>query len=75
MAEPNTDESDLDLLYGIKAIAGALGLREGQARHLADQRQIPVFKVGHIVCSRRSALKGCLARQLENALSDEQGAG
>ena len=67
MPATQPQESQLDLLYGIKAIAAALGLREGQARHLAEQGHIPVFKVGHMVCSRRTVLKNWLDKQLDAA--------
>ena len=45
---------DPDLLYGVPAIAGALGLSIRQARHLSDRSAIPTFKVLKMVCARRS---------------------
>ncbi|MFB0493621.1 hypothetical protein ABIE45_006277 [Methylobacterium sp. OAE515] len=52
-----------DLLYGMPAIAGHLGLKVPQARHLADKRTIPTFKVGKLTCARRSTLNAWLAER------------
>jgi hypothetical protein len=45
-----------DLLYGAKAIADFLGLKERSAQHLIETKRIPFFKVGKTVCARRSKL-------------------
>ena len=60
---------DVDLLYGAKAIAECLGLTEKQTRHLVRLKRIPVFRVGGIVCSRRSALARWLDEQLPGDLN------
>lgn len=52
-----------DLLYGMPAIAGHLGLKVPQARHLADRGTIPMFKVGKLTCARRSTLNTWLAER------------
>lgn len=53
--------SDSDLLYGLPAIAGQLGLRCDQVRHLAKKHGLPVFRVGRSVCARRSSLVAWVA--------------
>ena len=52
-----------DLLYGVPAIAGFLGLKVRQARHLCEVGRLPTFKVGNYVCSRRSTISAWLAEQ------------
>jgi len=49
-------ESDIDLLYGIKAIATCVNLTPRQTKHLAEAKRIPTFKLGKTVCARRSSL-------------------
>ena len=58
-----------DLLYGAKAIAQFLGITVAQARHLYEVRRIPTFKIGWIVCARRSSLQDWLDRMEEQAWS------
>ena len=45
-----------DLLYGVPAIADFLGVRQRTAYHLVDTRRIPFFRMGKILCARRSRL-------------------
>lgn len=52
---------DPDLLYGLKAIADALSIRLKQAEHLHESKQIPTFKLGSTVCSRKSSINRWLA--------------
>jgi len=56
-----TDPENSDLLYGVAAIASYLGLTEKQARHRTQQGTIPTFKMGSVVCARRSSLRAWLA--------------
>jgi hypothetical protein len=67
-AEPMT-AADADLLYGMPAIAGHLGLKVPQARHLADKGTIPTFKVGKMTCARRTSLNAWIAEQEATALA------
>jgi len=55
-----------DLLYGARAIAGFLGIKERAAYHLIETRRIPFFKIGKTVCARRSTLAAKIA-ELEEA--------
>ena len=50
-----------DLLHGVQAIADFLGMRRHATQHRIDQGLIPTFKLGAIVCARRSTLNGWLA--------------
>ncbi len=52
-----------DLLYGVPAIAAFLGFREHQARHVIAEGRIPTFRMGSIICSRRSTLNAWLDEQ------------
>jgi hypothetical protein len=56
-------EQEGDLLYGALPISRHLGLTERQVRHLHETGRMPSFKVGHIVCARRSTLNTWLAEQ------------
>jgi hypothetical protein len=60
-----TAEEDDDLIYGYRAIAQHLRVTFPQARYAGQTGAFPVFKVGEIVCARRSVLDryaGTLAR-------------
>ncbi len=57
---------DGDLLYGVPAIADFLGVKVRQARHQCAKGRVPTFKVGQIVCSRRSTLWRWLDEQEVN---------
>ena len=46
--------ADGDLLYGASEIAEHLGLTENQVRHQIRKGRIPVFRMGWIICSRKS---------------------
>jgi hypothetical protein len=52
-----------DLLYGMPAIAKHLGLKTAQARHLSDKELLTTFKIGKLVCARRSTLNAWLVEQ------------
>ena len=45
-----------DLLYGARAIATYLGVKTSVVYHLTETKRIPHFKVGAVVCARRSKL-------------------
>lgn len=52
-----------EILYGVKAIAAFLGVRDRQALHLVETDRIPFFRVGKIVCARRAALRTWISQQ------------
>lgn len=62
-------EPPSDLLYGLAAIAKHLSLTVPQVKHMAASARLPTFKVGQIVCARRSALAKHFAEQ-EKAASN-----
>jgi excisionase family DNA binding protein len=64
-----TDNRASDLLYGARAIAGYLGVSQKQVYHLIETKRIPAFKVGKVVCSRRSTMDAALDH-LEAASAD-----
>ena len=59
-----------DLLYGAGAIARFLGVKPRAAYHLIETRRIPFFKIGKVVCSRRTSLAAKLD-ELEAASGDD----
>lgn len=64
-------EKETDLLYGVPAIAEHLGLREKQCRSRIEAKQIPTFKIGGTLCSRKSTLKTWLDEQEGKANADD----
>lgn len=64
-------DADVDLLYGMPAIAEFLGMELDQARHLARQGEFPTFKIRKLRCARRSTLRRWLA-DLEAAAMAER---
>ncbi|MCJ2133335.1 DNA-binding protein [Methylobacterium sp. J-026] len=52
----DASETD-DLLYGVPAIAKAFGWGPRQAYHLKQAHGLPTFKIGRIVCAKRSAIR------------------
>ncbi len=57
------EEQQVDLLYGVPAISEYLGLTEHQARHNIDKGRIPTFRMGAIICARKSSLVSWLEDQ------------
>jgi hypothetical protein len=56
-------ETETYLLYGLAAIGAAIGITERQAEHLVTKGELPTFKLGRIVCARRSTLARHFAAQ------------
>lgn len=52
-----------DVLRGGDAIADYLGLTRRQAYHAIAAGHIPTFRVGAIVCARKSTLLSWIAKQ------------
>jgi hypothetical protein len=53
-------EPDKRLLYGTKAIAEFLGIKNRAALHLVETKRIPTFKVGRNICARPHAVLAAL---------------
>ena len=62
-------ENDADLLYGVPAIAGHLGMTDPQVYHLHAGGKLPTFKIGAKVCARKSSLRAWAAEQEAKALA------
>jgi hypothetical protein len=45
-----------DLLHGVGAISKFTGLNPRRIFYLAMKRELPLFKVGHLWCARRTTL-------------------
>ncbi len=65
---PSLIASDSDLLYRVSSIAAFLGLSVRVAAHQVYQGEIPTFKMGRIVCARRSTLLAWLAAREADAI-------
>lgn len=61
-----------DLIYTVAEIARFLGIRDRQARHLIDTAVIPTFKLGSIICARRSVIEAMLAEQEAEAARERR---
>ena len=59
----DTRKDAVDLLYGMAAIGGHIGLTARQVEHLATKGELPTFKLGGTVCARRSTLADHFAAQ------------
>jgi hypothetical protein len=52
---------ETDFLYGLAEIAPAIGLTVRQAKHRVATGELPIFRVGRIICASRSGLGAWLA--------------
>lgn len=50
------DNLSADLLVGADAIAGFTGMKPRTIYHLAAKRSLPTFKMGDLVCARKSKI-------------------
>lgn len=66
-------ETETDLLHGLPAIARHLGMKYRQAAYLHEQGELPTFKIGKIVCARRSTLAKHFAAQERAAQAGKGG--
>lgn len=58
----NVNLSD-DMLRGADAIADFMGMKRRQIYHLTETSRLPVFRVGSVLCARRSTLLGWVEDQ------------
>jgi hypothetical protein len=62
-AVPDREKLADDLLIGAQAIADEIGFRVTTVYVLAKEKRIPVFKLGGIICARRSQMEKALWAQ------------
>ncbi|MCJ8053873.1 DNA-binding protein [Shinella curvata] len=62
-----------DLLYGVPAISAYLSLTDHQVYNLHRRKLLPTFKLGKIVCLRRSDVGPWLDRQARAATEGREG--
>lgn len=48
--------NELDLLSGAEDIAAFMGIKPRRVYHLAENNQLPVFRLGATICARRSTI-------------------
>ncbi|TAN56093.1 MAG: DNA-binding protein [Rhodospirillales bacterium] len=65
-ALPGANLAD-DLLRGADAIADFMGMKRRQIYHLTETSRLPVFRVGSVLCARRSTLLGWVEDQERRA--------
>lgn len=58
-----SDQDNSDLLQGYAAIGEHLRMSPDATKHRVKSERIPVFKMGRIVCARRSTLNAWLAER------------
>ena len=75
-AAPETEEAcpplGDDLLWGAEAIAVFMfgdSRKRRAVYHLAENRRLPAFKIGHILCARRSVLMAWVAQREEDSVA------
>ena len=64
------DQNDDELLYGVPAIAAAFKLPVRQTYHLKDKHGLPTFKVGKIVCAKRSAVRAWIETMADKSAAE-----
>ncbi|PWL19272.1 DNA-binding protein [Falsochrobactrum shanghaiense] len=57
------DDLASDLLVGADAIADFTGMKARTIYHLAAKRAFPTFKMGDLVCARKSKILEFIERQ------------
>ena len=57
-----------DLLKGADAIAEFMGLNRRQIYHLAEKSRLPVFRLGSVLCARKSTLTTWIGDQERRAV-------
>ncbi|MBB2965095.1 DNA-binding protein [Methylobacterium sp. R2-1] len=57
------DEQNSDLLQGYEAIGRHLHMSPDATKHRVKSEGIPVFRMGRIVCARRSTLNAWLVER------------
>jgi len=58
-----------DMLNGARPIAEFIGTNERRVYHLAETKQIPVFRLGGRLTARKSTLRAWIERQEAQAMS------
>lgn len=68
-------EMSADLLVGAASIADFLGVRRRQVYHASEHSYLPLFRVGALICGRRSTLEKWVTDQEQMAFgaSDRTG--
>lgn len=59
----NTVELKDDMLRGASAIADFLGFPRRTVYHAAAKGHLPTFRIGDLVCARKSTLTAWIAKQ------------
>ncbi|MBP2311909.1 hypothetical protein [Azospirillum soli] len=57
-----------DVLYGADAVGAFTGLNPRQVYHLAQTNKIPVFRMGTLICARKSTLLRWIEEQEAKAM-------
>jgi hypothetical protein len=64
-------------LYGLLAVRRFIGKTDTEARHLIDSGELPIFKIGAMICAFKPELRVWLDRQSANRsdqVAEERGA-
>ncbi len=69
------NEPDQDMLYGVPAIAQTFGWRLNHVYHLKAKHGLPTFKIGRVVCAKRSAIRAWIEGIAEREAAKQRGDG
>ncbi len=72
--ERNSQELNVDLLEGVSAIADFLGMKPRRVFYLAEHRALPLFKIGHRWCARKSTLRAHIEKLEAGKTADDEAA-
>lgn len=56
-------QTDPKVLYGVKAIAAFLGVRQRQALYMVEQNRLPHYRIGRAVCANPEKITEWLRQQ------------
>ena len=64
-----------DLIYGAEAIADFLGMARRQVYHAAAQDHLPIFRIGSMLCCRKSTLANWIVEREQSSRAFRRGLG
>ncbi len=64
MTAPDTETLSSDILRGARAIGEYTGLPTRQVFYLAEKNELPIFRLGKIICARKSELRRKLSAEV-----------
>lgn len=69
---PAGPEMSADIMLGASAIAAFMGMRPRQLYHAAEMGHLPTFRIGGILCARRSTLNRWITELEQEAIGRQR---